>query len=230
MPEITWSQLCRCFTPGFESLLDHGVNACWYDTNNTLQVLVFRWVFIPWLQWELNAYQDHVNNSVKQHDRNKILPHGVPNLIYKAVKDFGTSDFKVFRECISQFYDGLDCPAVTWQSAWEIYLQLLEILQCANELPPWIELLDNEDEDVVPLLDNYQDLPAHEESNGAYYMGGVNRGLGMDTGHHHQLDSLEHDNELELTGAEEVFRLDDAGLVISKFSDCEDDDRFADEW
>ncbi|KAG1719881.1 hypothetical protein EDB19DRAFT_2030117 [Suillus lakei] len=41
---------------------------------------------------------------------------------------------------------------------------------------------------------------------------------------------LEHDDEPELTGAEEIFGLDDAGLVVSEFSDCEDDDGFADEW
>ncbi|KAG2114046.1 hypothetical protein BD769DRAFT_1630045 [Suillus cothurnatus] len=216
MPEITWSQLQRHFTPGFKSLLDHGVNTGWYNTNNTVQVLVFRW----------------------------ILPHGVPNLIYEAAEDFGALDFKIklerealghvrsayikpshpvfdlvpqaFGEYIAQLYDRLGRPA------------LLDQLQHADELPPQIELLDSsEDEEVVPLLDNYEDLPA---SNDAYYMGGVNGGLGMDTEHHHQLDSFERDDELELTGAEEVFGLDDAGLVVSEFSDCEDDDGSADEW
>ncbi|KAG1804318.1 uncharacterized protein BJ212DRAFT_1486739 [Suillus subaureus] len=86
------------------------------------------------------------------------------------------------------------------------------MLQCTDELPPQIELLDSEDEEVIPLLDNYQDLPAHEESNNACYMGGVNGGLSMDTGHHHQLDILEWDNEPELTGAKEAFGLDDAGV------------------
>ncbi|KAG1719695.1 hypothetical protein EDB19DRAFT_1836499 [Suillus lakei] len=228
MPEITWSQLRRRFTLGFESLLDHGVNTGWYNTNNTVQVLVFRWVFILWLQQELNAYRDHINNSAKRRDRNKILPHGVPNLIYEAAEDFGALDFKAFGEYIAQLYDQLGRPAVTRQSAWDIYLQLLDLLQQADELPPQIELLDSsEDEEVVPLLDNYKDLPP---SNDAYYMGGVNGGLGMDTEHHHQLDSFERDDEPELTGVEEVFELDDAGLVVSEFSDCEDDDGSADEW
>ncbi|KAG1732296.1 hypothetical protein EDB19DRAFT_2005534 [Suillus lakei] len=249
MPEITWSQLRRRFTPGFESLLDHGVNTGWYNTNNTVQVLVFHWVFIPWLQQELNAYRDRINNSAKRRDRNKILPHGVPNLIYEAAEDFGALDFKqshvrsayikpshqvfdlvpqAFGEYIAQLYDQLGRPAVTRQSAWDIYLQLLDLLQHADELPPQIELLDSsEDEEVVLLLDNYKDLPP---SNDAYYMGGVNGGLGMDTEHHRQLDSFERDDEPELTGVEEVFELDDAGLVVSEFSDCEDDDGSADEW
>jgi hypothetical protein len=38
MPEITWSQLRRRFTPGFENLLDAGVSEGWYDATNTLQM------------------------------------------------------------------------------------------------------------------------------------------------------------------------------------------------
>ncbi|KIK39192.1 hypothetical protein CY34DRAFT_108336 [Suillus luteus UH-Slu-Lm8-n1] len=106
--------------------------------------------------------------------------------------------------------------------------QLLDLLQCTDELSPQIKLLDsNEDEEVVPLLNNYKDLPT---SNNAYYMGGVNRGLGMDTEHHRQLDSFECDDEPKLTKGEEVFGPDDAGLVVSEFSDCEDDDGSTDEW
>ncbi|KAI6156948.1 hypothetical protein BKA82DRAFT_142282, partial [Pisolithus tinctorius] len=62
-PEIAWSQLRHHFSPGFESLLDMGVDSGWYDPDNTLQLMVFRWVFIPWLQVELNNYQDRINNS-----------------------------------------------------------------------------------------------------------------------------------------------------------------------
>ena len=37
-PEIAWSQLCRRFSPGFEALLDTGLDAGWYDPDNTLQL------------------------------------------------------------------------------------------------------------------------------------------------------------------------------------------------
>jgi len=40
MPEIIWSQLRRRFTPGFETVLDHGVNEGLYDVGNTLQKFV----------------------------------------------------------------------------------------------------------------------------------------------------------------------------------------------
>jgi hypothetical protein len=64
--------------------------------------MVFRWVFIPWLQRELDAYRDRVNNTAKRRDRNKVLPHGVPNLIYNTPEDFGALDFKV-RHHVSSF-------------------------------------------------------------------------------------------------------------------------------
>ncbi|KAG1729104.1 uncharacterized protein EDB91DRAFT_1060156 [Suillus paluster] len=81
MPEITWSQLRRRFTPGFETLLDHGVNEGWYDVGNTLQNMVFCWVFIPWLQRELDAYRDRINNTAKRRDRNKAGTFNISGII-----------------------------------------------------------------------------------------------------------------------------------------------------
>lgn len=42
MPEIGWSQLRHRWTPGFEDILDVGVNNGWYDPNNLLQAYVHR--------------------------------------------------------------------------------------------------------------------------------------------------------------------------------------------
>ena len=36
--EIAWSQLRRRFCPGFEALLETGVDEGWYDPDNTLQL------------------------------------------------------------------------------------------------------------------------------------------------------------------------------------------------
>ncbi|KAI6027239.1 hypothetical protein EDC04DRAFT_2573084 [Pisolithus marmoratus] len=94
MPEIAWLQLHCHFSPGFESLLDTGMDAGWYDPNNMLQLMVFHWVFIPWLQVELNNYQDHINNSQKHHNMCKILPHGIPELIFTCAGDYGVLNFK----------------------------------------------------------------------------------------------------------------------------------------
>jgi hypothetical protein len=62
--------------------------------------LVFRWLFIPWLQKELDAWVERYNNSRKRADRNKILPHGVPNDICAFPERFGALDFKVSSVCV----------------------------------------------------------------------------------------------------------------------------------
>lgn len=57
--------------------------------------MIFRWVFIPWLQKELDSYRERVNNTAKRADKNKILPHGVPNHMFKSTENYGALDFKV---------------------------------------------------------------------------------------------------------------------------------------
>ena len=63
--------------------------------NWTFDSLVFHWLFIPWLQKELDAWVERYNNSRKRADQNKILPHGVPNDICAFPERFGALDFKV---------------------------------------------------------------------------------------------------------------------------------------
>ncbi|KAJ7832141.1 hypothetical protein B0H14DRAFT_2515144 [Mycena olivaceomarginata] len=100
MPEIGWSQLRHRFTPGFEDILDigqlvHLLTFLFLVPNYLASRLVFHYVFIPWLQQELDAYRDRVNNTAKRADRNKVLPHGVPNDMYEHPEDYGVLDFKV---------------------------------------------------------------------------------------------------------------------------------------
>ncbi|KAG2738001.1 hypothetical protein P692DRAFT_201874334 [Suillus brevipes Sb2] len=234
MPEIAWSQLRRRFTPGFESLLDEGV------------VMVFRWVFVPWLQCELDRYQDRVNNTAKRWDRNKVLPHGVPNLIYDSPEDFGAMDFKVtidqdsidhvrrtyiksdhpvfdlvpqpLDHYIQHHYDDLGRPPVTRQSAWRIYLDLLQSIQLAEQVPPPIVYGDF-DEDNLPLLEHQRELLCADDT----YMGGVHGGLGLDASDHRRLDSLieEDEPDASLLPNEQVTEED--GL-FAWFSDEEEDE------
>jgi hypothetical protein len=63
--------------------------------------LVFRWLFIPWLQTEVNAYVDRVNNTRKRADRNKVLPHGPPNDIFASPERYGCLDFKASIKCLN---------------------------------------------------------------------------------------------------------------------------------
>ncbi|CAK5265855.1 unnamed protein product [Mycena citricolor] len=152
-PEIAWSQLRRRFTPGFENLLDIGLLEGWYDPKILLEALVFRWVFIPWLQAELDAYRNRVNNTRKRRDRNKVLPNGVPMHMFEYPEDYAILDFKIkvdpaaiemvrelyappelqifelvppdFHHIISDFYVKIGSPVIDRGSCWDVYLQLL---------------------------------------------------------------------------------------------------------
>ncbi|KAG1908077.1 uncharacterized protein F5891DRAFT_974653 [Suillus fuscotomentosus] len=245
MPEIAWSQLRRRFTPGFESLLDHGVEQDWYDSDNTLQVMVFQWVFIPWLQRELDSYQDWINHTAKRCDRNKVLPHGIPELIYRSTEDFGALDFKIkiekatvdhvratyikpghpvfdlvpsdLGDTLQMCYECLGHPVVNRKSAWTVYLGLLHIFSTLIETRPQMPLPDSiEGDEELLLLQEHRDLPFHEETNGYYYMGGVRGGLGLDDGHHQLLNDLTHKDEPDVP-----HEADNAGLVVWEFSDEE---------
>ncbi|KAJ3774485.1 hypothetical protein FB446DRAFT_786925 [Lentinula raphanica] len=161
IPEIGWSQLRRRWTPGFEDLLDYGVNQGWYDSENTLKNLVFRWVFIPWLQAELDSYRNHINLCSKRSDKNKVLPHGVPSHIEKSPESYGAVDFGIevearyintiaetfapsdhpvfqlvppsFAEMIGAFYITLESPTITRSNVWDIYLALLEKFRACED-------------------------------------------------------------------------------------------------
>ncbi|KAG0695167.1 hypothetical protein DFH29DRAFT_831334 [Suillus ampliporus] len=204
MPEITWSQLRHRFTPGFENLLDAGVHNGWYDAGNTLEIMIFCWIFIPWLQTELNEYKDHVNNTAKRRDHNKVLPHGIPELIYNSPEDFGALDFKIgiepgaidrirsayinpshtvfdlvpptLDDHLASCYDHLGCPVITRDSAWGVYLDMLNAIQLSDNLPAEITPTDD---DELPLLANHEDLHFQEDDSSFYYMGGVRGGCGI---------------------------------------------------
>ncbi|KAJ7200378.1 hypothetical protein GGX14DRAFT_660301 [Mycena pura] len=135
MPEIAWSQLRRRWSPGFENILDRGVTNGWYNTDNLLESLIFRWVFIPWLQLELDQYRNRINDTKKRADRNKILPHGPPNHIQEFPENYGVLDFKIavnreHIETVRQMYAPRDhevfqlVPADFAQLAWSLHEQL----------------------------------------------------------------------------------------------------------
>ncbi|KAG1778947.1 hypothetical protein EV702DRAFT_1186286 [Suillus placidus] len=249
------SQLRRRFTPGFENLLDTGVSEGWYDATNTLQIMVFRWVFIPWLQMELNAYKDRVNNTAKRRDRNKVLPHGIPDMIYNSPEDFGALDFKINIEsdaidhirCVyinpshavfdlvpltlghhlTSCYAHLGCPVITRDSAWRVYLDLLNAIQLSDDLPA--EIITATHDDELPLLNNHEDLPFQDDDNNSYYMGGVRGGRGLDVSHHTQLDALLADDEPDVQHTDAASDDDFNGLIVWEFTDDERDDS-GDEW
>ncbi|KAG2121119.1 hypothetical protein DEU56DRAFT_873841 [Suillus clintonianus] len=152
-PEIMWSVLRRDFAPGFENILDEGVTRGLYDINNTLQNYVFRWLAIPWLQAELDAWAHRRNHNAPRRDKNKILPHGIPAIIRSKPHEFNSLDFKVavpsalfdeveaiyappnhpvfdlvpplFEQRAQYLYTSLGKPQVSSDSFWNVYQMLL---------------------------------------------------------------------------------------------------------
>lgn len=62
--------------------------------------LVFRWVFIPFMQQELDGYRIRINNKLKRKNKFKLTPHGRPCDIFKHPERFHARDYGVRSELI----------------------------------------------------------------------------------------------------------------------------------
>ncbi|KAF7424812.1 hypothetical protein PC9H_010123 [Pleurotus ostreatus] len=151
--EIVWSLLRHDWTPGFENTLDKGVNQGWYKATDPLESLLFRWLAIPWLQAELDSWIVMRNFNAPRADKNKVLPHGVPEMVYSKPESFGALDFKIpvspdlvdraeqdhappghevhelvppiFAARAHELYTKLGNPPVTSASFWDVYKTML---------------------------------------------------------------------------------------------------------
>ncbi|KAF9445199.1 hypothetical protein P691DRAFT_676143 [Macrolepiota fuliginosa MF-IS2] len=57
--------------------------------------MVYRHIFIPWIQDELNTFHDQINYNHKHHNQHKIQPQGPPHDIYFHPNLYKSSDFWV---------------------------------------------------------------------------------------------------------------------------------------
>ncbi|KAJ7303717.1 hypothetical protein DFH08DRAFT_918758 [Mycena albidolilacea] len=142
-PEATWSQMRRQFTSGFENILDAEL----YDINKPLEKLVFRWLAIPWLQAELDAWVRRYNSTPRRRDKNKILPQGIPDLIVAKphlISPVGTPWFDEMQdqwapqndpvfELTPPVFTRKICPEVTSSSFWDVYCTILERIVQVDE-------------------------------------------------------------------------------------------------
>ncbi|KAJ7592344.1 hypothetical protein C8J56DRAFT_1046716 [Mycena floridula] len=154
IPDIAWGQLRRQWSPGYKTLIESGVNHGWYDPSNPRHNLIFRWVFIPWLQAELDAYKDCANFTAKRADHNKVLPHGVLAHIYEEPEAYECLHFKItvnpahiqtvkeqlapadhpvfelmppsFYQYCFQSYQACGSPTITRENVWDVYLIILD--------------------------------------------------------------------------------------------------------
>ncbi|KZV88399.1 hypothetical protein EXIGLDRAFT_798661 [Exidia glandulosa HHB12029] len=161
-PEIFWSGLRRGFSPGFEDCLEDGFIFGWYDADDNLHILVFRWLAIPWIQRELDSYRHRRNTRLPRSNKKKFLPHGIPDLIFERPDRYGAQDFKVlvdpaivdatearfapsdhpvfelvpawFKFKIEAAYAGLNAPVVSVSTFWETFRALLRAV--SGDLTP----------------------------------------------------------------------------------------------
>jgi hypothetical protein len=114
-PEQMWWRFRRTWVPGYEALLEKGIEQSWFDsvniadrytcyhqfTTHALKLtekqnsLVFRWLAIPWLQKEADAYMYSHNTTRKRANRHKVLPNGIPDVMFENPETVSARDFKV---------------------------------------------------------------------------------------------------------------------------------------
>ncbi|EGO28160.1 hypothetical protein SERLADRAFT_405819 [Serpula lacrymans var. lacrymans S7.9] len=179
-PEIFWSQLRKRWSPGFEILMDEGLNNGLYNPNDALERLVFHFIFIPWLQSELDCFADCFNTTCPRRNKNKILPQGHPDDIFQQPTRWDSSDFMqvrkkyvspnhevfflvplAFHELASTFLSDTRNPLVTMNTAWDVYSMLLnhfrlqdqEVLQTMMRSEPVSHGDGRPDPDFIAIMD-----------------------------------------------------------------------------
>ena len=110
-PEIHWSVFREDWSVGFQKLLDRGVDEGYYDIGDPLEwcvhtnclpnfelihlSLLFRFIFIPYIQREVDAWVHQRNWTKRRSDRKKVLPNGIPMVILQKPHRWKAADYKV---------------------------------------------------------------------------------------------------------------------------------------
>ncbi|OBZ74272.1 hypothetical protein A0H81_05042 [Grifola frondosa] len=187
-PEIHWRLLRTSWSPGFEELLDYGLNSGLYDPDIPLERLVFHYLFIPWLQSELDIYVEQFNDTRPRYNRHKLLPRGRPIDIFENPTDHGSDDFSVkvnpehlaevrnkyapplhpvfhlvpsaFALRAAEFYQELGSPVLDRDNIWTIYSELLSCFVAYDD-----------DAELHTILSTHATLPAvGEDPDGEEWM------------------------------------------------------------
>ncbi|KAI9428955.1 hypothetical protein BJY52DRAFT_1208165 [Lactarius psammicola] len=145
-PEIHWS-----------AMLDRGVDQGLYDIGDPLECLIFCFVFIPFIQQEVDAWVHQRNWTKRRADRKKALPNGVPMLILQKPHKWGAADYKIsispqayaqieskyappddpvfklvpdaFAAHASAIWTAIGSPQPHFHNAWAIYMQIHDALK-----------------------------------------------------------------------------------------------------
>ncbi|KAM6489501.1 hypothetical protein JOM56_015058 [Amanita muscaria] len=165
--EAAWAQFRKQWVPGFEDALDFGVNNGLYNPADPLENLVFRWLAIPWLQTEVDQWVRLYNSTTRRANKNKVLPHGIPDIIHAKPERFNAKNFQIlvppvlFDEMQHEWaplddpvfqctpptfhiqaeihYTSIGSPAVSKGTFWDIYASLLASFRDTPEDPTlWV--------------------------------------------------------------------------------------------
>ncbi|KAF8259295.1 hypothetical protein EI94DRAFT_1707224 [Lactarius quietus] len=148
-PKIHWSVFQRDWAIGFQALLDKGVDNGYYDIGDPLECLLFRFVFIPFIQQEVEAW--------------KVLPNGIPMLILQKPHKWKAVDYKIsipstdfdeiekkyappddpvfelvpraFAEQANAVWTAMGSPQPKFDNTWEIYLHMRDVLRAVTAEP-----------------------------------------------------------------------------------------------
>ncbi|KAJ7765932.1 hypothetical protein DFH07DRAFT_1014518 [Mycena maculata] len=217
MPEISWSQLRHWFTPGFEDILDIGVNNGWYDPDILLEACGSTlYVYLDLTGIQIKVEQEAI-------DMVRALYAPPDHEVFQLVPPD-------FHAIITQMYAEIGQPAVTRESCWNIYLQLLgkfRILDNLYNIPQdmdaeWgyaLTMAREEHAKDIELIPNLQPLRNNDVigPSGFYYMGGVNNGEGLNSEQSAQLDRMLDEDEPPVAQDNE----DDTSEIFAWFSDDE---------
>ncbi|KAH8980140.1 hypothetical protein EDB92DRAFT_1820653 [Lactarius akahatsu] len=147
----------RDWAVGFQALLDEGVENGYYDTGDPLKCLVFRFVFIPFIQREVDAWVHQRNWTKGRADRKKVLPNGIPMIILQKPHKWKAADYKIsippealdeiekkyappddpifdlvphaFAIHANAVWTAMGSPQPQFDNVWEIYLNICDALR-----------------------------------------------------------------------------------------------------
>ncbi|KAF7326235.1 hypothetical protein MKEN_00476200 [Mycena kentingensis (nom. inval.)] len=152
--EICWGRFRRGFAVGFENLLDQGelYEIVTFEKLDAVESLLFRWLFIPYLQKELDKWTARQNNTMRRAHKHRVLPHGIPTEIHNNPERWDGLNFGVkvpetlldemqelwspsdnpvfdltpdsFATCARRFYEELGSPVIEYHSIWGIFIQM----------------------------------------------------------------------------------------------------------
>ncbi|KAJ7847149.1 hypothetical protein B0H14DRAFT_3867559 [Mycena olivaceomarginata] len=175
--EISWGRLRRGWATGFEMLLDQEeirgiIDFPRRDPIETFVSLVaqdldsdapssflFRWLFVPYLQNELDVWTKRQNGSMRHTYKHKILPHGIPDEIHENPGKFRGQSFakqvhvdnnlldemealwappdnpvfeltsSSFHARVQQLYTDIGCPTIEYTLIWNVFEELKDQLE-----------------------------------------------------------------------------------------------------